>query len=156
MALLAWGQRWWWWFEMVGIECYIKALMERAAKTKINICWVYENSLSFQVGVWRRLVLFSATFQCFIYLFAFTVLTLQHFIIQIENRRDCQKVNHMSLETRHPQHDCAPTSHSEQWPFQFWLITNTVHVGFTMCAHRFVNHWCPGLCFFYPKLINDG
>lgn len=70
---------------------------------------------------------------------SFTVLTLELFIIQIENRGNRQGVNHMRLGTGHP----APISHSELWPFLLYLISTIVHSGFGMCM--LLDYWCIGV-----------
>lgn len=111
--------------------------------------------------VWRSLAAFLP--RCFLLWVpfiscqnpSFTVLILELFIIQIENRGNHQGVNHMRLGIWHPPHGCAPTSHAElswvEWPFLLYLISTTVHVSVRVLMHR-----CPSYCCCYLKLMNDG
>lgn len=97
-----------------------EALMERAAKTKINSCRVDENSLRFRSSCLQELCCFSSLLfsaPSFLYLLPDSLIHARALYHTLKQGGNCQGGNAVWLGIKHPPHCCAPTSQPEQWPF---------------------------------------
>lgn len=117
--------------ELVGSVSPKRWWKEQQRQKSIFAGWRKSPSAS-KLVVWRSLAAFLPC--CFLLWVpfiscqnpSFTVLTLELFIIQIENRGNRQGVNRMRLGIWHPPCGFAPTSHYEIWPLLLYLISTIV------------------------------
>lgn len=120
----------------------LKHWWKEQQKTKINICRVDENSLGFQDTC-------LGEFGCFSSLLFSTLGALYLLPESLIHCAYSRALYHTDWKQRessrgeshaiwHPPHGSAPTSHGElswlEWPFLLYLISTTVHVGFSMCV----------------------